>query len=71
MNPLQAVDLHDVEGYWKSRGLVDDRHLPYYVRWLQRFLAGPGGDPGLGPDDAERAFVEELERAQVPEWQAG
>ena len=41
MNDLQPVDLHDVAEYLKSRELVDDRHLPYYVRWLQRFLAGP------------------------------
>ena len=38
MNELQPIDLHDVELYWKSRGLVDERHLPYYVRWLQRFF---------------------------------
>ncbi|MFA7230784.1 MAG: integron integrase [Victivallaceae bacterium] len=69
MNELQPVDLHDVELYWKSRSLVDERHLPYYVRWLQRFLTGPGGDPSLAPADAQRSFVEELERQQLPEWQ--
>ena len=37
MNDLQAVDLHDVAEYLKSRNLVDERHLPYYVRWLQRY----------------------------------
>jgi len=69
MNALQAVDLPDVGAYWKTRGLVPDRYLPYYVRWLQRFLAGPGGDSRLAPGDAERAFVEPLARQQVPEWQ--
>lgn len=71
MTNLQQIDLHDVGLYWKSRGLVDERHLPYYVRWLQRFLAGPGGDSSLGPEDAQRTFVEQLERDQVPEWQVG
>jgi len=65
MNDLQHVDLHDFADYLKSRELVDDRHLPYYVRWLQRFLAGPGGDP----QDAQRVFLEGLERSgQFPEW---
>ena len=71
MTNLQPIDLHDVAQYWKSRGLVAERHLPYYVRWLQRFLAGPGGDPSLAPGDAQRVFVGQLEREQVPEWQVG
>ena len=65
----QLVDLHEVEAYWKSRGLVDERHLAYHIRWLQRFLAGPDGDLRLGPEDAERAFVESLERNGTPDWQ--
>ena len=71
MSELQRIDLHDVGVYWKARGLVDERHLPYYVRWLQRFLAGSGGDPRLTWEDAQRAFVEKLERESVPEWQIG
>jgi len=40
------------------------------VRWLQRFLTGPGGDPQYTPQDAQRVFLEGLERAgQFPEWQ--
>ena len=70
MHNLQAIDLHDVEAYWKSRNLVDDRHLSYYIRWLQRFLAGPGGDSRLSAQDAQRVFVEQLDRGgDVPEWQ--
>ena len=37
MKTEQLVDLHEVEAYWKSRGLVDEKHLPYYIRWVQRF----------------------------------
>ena len=69
MKNEQLVYLHEVEAYWKSRGWVDDKHLPYYIRWLQRFLVGAAGDPRLGPEDAERAFVESLERGGTPEWQ--
>jgi len=69
MNNLQPVDLHDVGAYWKSRGLVDDHHLSYYVRWLQHFLAGPGGDSRLAPEDAQREFVGQLERDRILEWQ--
>ena len=52
-----------------GKNVVDDRHLPYCVRWLQRFLTGPDRDARLGPEDAQGAFVEQLERDQVPEWQ--
>ncbi|MFZ4397205.1 MAG: hypothetical protein ACOYOU_16440 [Kiritimatiellia bacterium] len=70
MHNSQAIDLHDVEAYWKSRKLVDDRHLSHYIRWLQRFLAGPGGDSRLSAEDAQRVFVEQLNRnCVVPEWQ--
>ena len=58
MNDLQDVDLHDVAEYLKSRNLVDERPLPCYVRWLQRFLAGPGGDPQYTQQDAQRVFLE-------------
>jgi hypothetical protein len=41
MNSTQTVDLHDVDAYFKSRNLVDDKHRPYCLRWLQRYLSGP------------------------------
>jgi hypothetical protein len=55
MNTVQVIDLHDVEAYWRTRGLVPDRYLP-----------GPGGDSRLASGGAERAFVE---RRQLP-WDA-
>ena len=70
MRNLQPIDLHDVEEYWKSRKLVDELHLSYYLRWLQRFLAGPGGDSRLSAEDAQRVFVEQLERnTEIQDWQ--
>ena len=71
MTNLQHIDLHDFEQYVKTRGLVDGKHLPYYTRWLQRFFAGAGSDPRLGLADAQRVFVESLERNGTPEWQVG
>ena len=70
MHNSQAIDLHDVEAYWKNRKLVDEQHLSYFIRWLQRFLAGPGGDSRLSAQDAQRVFLEQLERAgNIPDWQ--
>jgi hypothetical protein len=70
MHNSQLVDLHDVEAYWKTRHLVDERQLTYYLRWLQRFLAGPGGDSRLSAQDAQRAFVEQLEHnGNIADWQ--
>jgi hypothetical protein len=71
MNALQLVDFHEVGQYLRKRNLVDERHLPYYIRWLQRFFGGPGGDSGLVLEDAKRLFVGRLEREAVPEWQVG
>ena len=62
MHNSQLVDLHDVEAYWKSRKLVDDSHLSYYVRWVQRVLNGPGGDSRLSAQDAQRVFIEAVGR---------
>jgi hypothetical protein len=47
VNTLEAIDLHDVGAYLRSRDQVDERHLPYYNRWLPGFFAGPGGDQRL------------------------
>jgi len=70
MNAAQAIDLHDVDAYWKSRNLVDDKHRPYCLRWLQRFLSGPWGAGRLAPNDALAAFAQHLEQdARTEEWQ--
>ena len=70
MNSTQSVDLHDVDAYWKSRNLVDDRHRPYYLRWLQRFLTGPWSTGRLAPNDALAAFAQHLEQDnRTEEWQ--
>ena len=70
MNATQTVDLHDVDAYWKSRNLVDDKHRPYYLRWLQRFLTGPWGTGRLAPNDALAAFAQHLEQdSRTEEWQ--
>jgi integron integrase len=69
MITIQPIDLHDVAAYWRSRNLVSEDLMGYYVRWLQRFLTGPGADARLSPQDAQRAFVEQLERTgQVQDW---
>ena len=62
MNATLLVDLEDVATCWKERNLVREDQIPYYVRWLQRFLVGPGADARLSPQDAQRVFVEQLER---------
>ncbi len=70
MNSTQFVDLHEVDAYLKSRNLVDDRHRPYYLRWLQQFLTGPWGTGRLAPNDALAAFAQHLEQDnRTEEWQ--
>jgi len=70
MNASQVIDLDQVAEYWKSRKLVDDNRLTYYIRWLSRFLIGPGGNPRLSAADAQRIFLDGLERdGGVADWQ--
>ncbi len=70
MNQSQVGDLYDGEAYLKPRKLVDDRYLPYYIRWVQRFLRGAGADQRLSPADALAAFAQQSERdARVEKWQ--
>ena len=70
MNSAGLVDLDEVAAYWKSRKLVDDNHLSFYTRWLSRFLIGPGANPRLSAADAQRLFIEGLERdGGVASWQ--
>ena len=70
MKSTQLVDLHDVQEYWESRNLVQSEQLTYYVRWLSRFLTGPGGDATLSASDALRRFIEQLEqRGDYEDWQ--
>jgi len=70
MNSTQTVDLNDVDAYFKSRNLVDDKHRPYCLRWLQRYLSGPWGTGRLAPNDALAAFAQHLEQdGHTEEWQ--
>ncbi len=70
MKPSQTVDMHDVETYLKTRKLVDERQLPYYIRWIQRFLLNDEGVRRLAPNDALAAFTQHLEQdARTEEWQ--
>ena len=70
MNASQVIDPDQVAEYWKSRKLVDDNRLTFYIRWLSRFLIGPGGNPRLSVGDAQRIFIDGLERdGGVADWQ--
>jgi hypothetical protein len=49
---------------WKNRGLVDDRHLSYFLHWLKRYLFGARRAANRHPQDALTAFWQELEPAR-------
>lgn len=69
MHAPQLIDLQSVATYWTSRGLVPEKYIAHYIRWLQRFLVGPGCDSRLAASDAKAAFLRKLEQCQTPEWQ--
>ncbi len=67
---MEYVDLQPFEEYVRRRGLVDERHLPYYRNWILRFLHS-GFDRGkLAARDLLECFSDQLSRdAALEDWQ--
>lgn len=67
---MQIIDLQEFECYLRERRLVDDAHMPHYVRWVNRFLQGPGADHHLEPKDQVIVFRDMLQGSQrCQDWQ--
>ncbi len=67
---MQAIDLEPFVSYIKQRALVDDHHLPYYVKWAQRFLTADLPPIASSPQDRIRAFENLLSQDRtLQEWQ--
>ena len=67
---MQYIDLEPFEMYLQSRGLVEEKYIPHYSRWVLRFLRS-GIDPVYAaPRDLLQSFSDQLARDDsVADWQ--
>jgi integrase len=52
-----------------KRRLTDERHAPFYLGWVCRFLAIEPRIPHATPDESRTLFLDSLQKAQTPDWQ--
>jgi len=68
---MEPIDLQKFMDFLRSRGVVPERNIPFYVSWVRRYLQTeiPGVIENL--TDKIRFFCEQLERqGGVQDWQA-
>ena len=68
---MEPIDLQKFMDFLRSRGVVPERNIPFYVSWVRRYLQTeiPGVIENL--TDKIRFFCEQLERqGGVLDWQA-
>jgi hypothetical protein len=55
--------------YLLRSGLTDQRHGPYFVGWIRRYLGMVPRIPDATPNESLTLFIDSLQRAQTPDWQ--
>ncbi len=67
---MQYIDLQAFEGFIRSRNLVDGRHLPFYLKWVLRFLRAEFDRERLSSSDLLRCFSDQLAQDdRLEDWQ--
>ncbi|MEI6150402.1 MAG: phage integrase N-terminal SAM-like domain-containing protein [bacterium] len=67
---MQQYDLEPFVQFIKQRNLVDERHLPFYVKWVQRFLTAELPPIAASATDRIQAFENLLSKDRsIEEWQ--
>lgn len=62
--------LLDFQKFLAARKLAPEKNIPYYVRWVGRFLAFSGGQAGLNDKDMVEKFIALLgQDERVEDWQ--
>ena len=49
--------------------LADERHAPFMVRWVRRYLAMSSPSLTASPDELLDAFLNQLRREDLKDWQ--
>jgi integron integrase len=67
---MQYIDLEPFDKYIKKRKLVDNKHLPYYLHWVLRFLQSEFDHQKLSNHDLLQCYSDQLARDDsVEDWQ--
>lgn len=67
---MQYVDLQPFEDFIRPRNLVDQKHLPFYMKWVLRFLRSEFDRDTLTSRDLLQCFSDQLARDNTLEdWQ--
>lgn len=67
---MQLIDLQPFVKFMKRGGLVDERHQPFYVKWVHRFLTAELPSMATSPKDRIQAFSDQLTRdVAIQDWQ--
>lgn len=67
---MQYIDLQPFEDFVRQRNLVDDRHLPFYLKWVLRFLRAEFDRERLSSSDLLHCFSDQLARdGSLEDWQ--
>lgn len=67
---MQHIDLQEFNDFMKSRNLVAEKYLSYYVSWVRRFLQSAFSVEALTESDQVQCFADQLARDEsVQEWQ--
>jgi integron integrase len=67
---MEVIDLQAFEVFIKSRGLVPEKNLPYYLSWVRKFLQATLPSAAVTPNDRLKAYIDQLGRdTRVTEWQ--
>ncbi len=62
--------LPDFQRFLTSRGLADEKHAPFYARWVSKFIAFSNEDKSTGFSEKKQKFLEQLHHSSgVEDWQ--
>lgn len=67
---MQQIDLQPFKNFMRTRSLVDERRLSFYLSWVLRFLRCEFDHKRLSPHDLLLSFSDQLARDdQLENWQ--
>lgn len=67
---MQPFDQEHFAEYIHKRKLAQEPHIPFYVKWVKRFLAAPSPPTATSPNDRLKFFADLLHQDQsLQDWQ--
>ena len=62
---MQYIDMQPFEDFIRQRDLIDVRHLPFYIKWVLRFLRSEFPSEARSPQDLLQCFSDQLGRDEA------